>query len=358
MLKRPIFITDHIDRLLCPLPLKISPYRGCEGKCAYCSMDGLRGHISGVAPSSIKPIERLFSGHIRSMEGHLIDQRSPVQIGPNSDPLQPCENAHRVTLKILRILQDREYPTVITTKFPHILTDPEYLRAIEGLPLAVQCSISTEDQAMLSRLEPEPPSWRRRLAAMSTLHDAGVHVILRLWPFIPDLCGNIEYLLACAKDAGIEKVQCNPLKLYSAGRGKRRINEALGYDYEANSPIRYVRSGVFKAPSLDQQVKAISMLEDSCRELGLDLLTCDDLTGHRAWRDCFGVGGLPEFKPSPWAYYVNGYRIDEHTDFETYMRGHDCPWHDEFEQEWNKGKLAKSISELIFNNDNTYTRRW
>ena len=53
MLKRPIFITDHIDRLLCPLPLKISPYRGCEGKCAYCSMDGLRGHVSGVAPSSV-----------------------------------------------------------------------------------------------------------------------------------------------------------------------------------------------------------------------------------------------------------------------------------------------------------------
>ena len=122
--------------------------------------------------------------------------------------------------------------------------------------------------------------------------------------------------------------------------------------------MHYEQVGVFKAPALDEQMQAISMLEDSCRELGLDLLTCDDLSGNRAWRDCCGVGGLPEFKPSPWAYYVNGYRIDEHTDFETYMRGHDCPWHDEFEQEWNKGKLAKSVPELIFNDDNTYTRRW
>jgi len=87
-----------------------------------------------------------------------------------------------------------------------VLTQPDYLKAVDGLPLAVQCSISTEDQALLSRLEPVALSWRRRLAAMSTLHDASVHVILRLWPFIPDLCGNIEYLLACAKDAGIEKV--------------------------------------------------------------------------------------------------------------------------------------------------------
>jgi hypothetical protein len=39
------------------------------------------------------------------------------------------------------------------------------------------------------------------------------------------------------------------------------------------------------------------------------------------------------------------------------MKGHDCPWHDEFEQEWNNGKLARSTSELIFNReDKTYTR--
>ena len=189
---------------------------------------------------SIKPIERLFGSCTRSMEGQLIQQRSPVQIGPNSDPLQPCEKIHRVTLDVMRLLKDREFPMVITTKFPDVLTQPDYLKAVDGLPLAVQCSISTEDQALLSRLEPAALSWRRRLAAMSTLNDAGVHVIMRLWPFIPDLCGNMEYLLAQAKDAGVETVLCNPLKLYSAGGGRRRINEALGYDYEANSPIRYV----------------------------------------------------------------------------------------------------------------------
>ena len=39
------------------------------------------------------------------------------------------------------------------------------------------------------------------MVALSMLHDAGVHVILRLWPYIPDLAGNLESLLMAAKDA-------------------------------------------------------------------------------------------------------------------------------------------------------------
>ena len=63
ILQRPLFICDHAERLICPLPLKIDCYRGCSTHCAYCSLNGLRTGINGsdnVQPNSIRFIEKFF----------------------------------------------------------------------------------------------------------------------------------------------------------------------------------------------------------------------------------------------------------------------------------------------------------
>lgn len=293
------------------------------------------------------------------MERQLIDARSPVQIGHASDPLQPAEREHRITLKTLRILEDHDYPTILTTKWPGLLTEDPYLALIDKIPLVVQCSMSSEDPAMLGLLEPNAPTWRRRLAALETLTGAGATCILRLWPFIPDLCGNLEALLASAYDAGVRTVQANFLKLFNAGRDKDRLRHALGYDYAAESCLNYEQRHNFKIAAPARQESEIHQLEDMCAEIGLEVLTCDDWTGSRAWRSCCGVDGIPGFEPAPWAYYVNGWRITEHTSFEEYMAGLDCPWYDEFEMEWQKGRLEKAVPELIFHEDDlTYSRLW
>lgn len=363
---RPCFIVDGADRLLCPYPLKINTYRGCEGQCLYCSMVGqhqrwksrAKGDISEVAPSPIKYIEKMFYAASESMESQLIEMHSPVQIGHASDPCQPRERTHRITLKTLRILKDREYPTILTTKYPNLLTEDPYLATIDGLPLAVQCSISTEDEAMLHVLEPNAPSWRRRLAALETLSGSGANVILRLWPFIPDLVGNLEVLLTSAYDAGVQTLQANFLKLFDAGNDRHRFRQSLGYDLPDNSCMSWEHRHNFRIASLDSQKREIAKLEAMCHDIGLEVLTCDNLTGTRAWRSCCGIDGLAGFKPTPWAYYVNGHRITDHTAYEDYMKGIDCPWDAEFRMEWSGGRLAKAIPGVEFHvEDNTYSRR-
>ena len=281
------------------------------------------------------------------MERELIEQRSPVQIGPTSDPLQAAERAGKVTLRTLKILQDRQYPTVLTTKFPGQLCLPEYLRVLDGLPLAVQVSVSSADPGMLRRLEPGAPPLPARLEAMAQLHEAGVHVQLRLWPYTPDLAGDVADLLQAAKDSGVRSVLANPLKIYHLG-GREGINHALGRNYLATTSLRYINAGLFSVPCLEDQRREMGRLFDFCRSLGLDMLSCDDWPGSRNWRDCCGAGGLPGFKPSPWAYYVRGHAITDHTDFETYMKGMACPWHDEFKVEWERGKLARALPGLLF----------
>lgn len=317
-----------------------------------------KGEISEVAPSPIKYIEKIFYKS-KGMERRLIDARSPVQIGHASDPCQPAERTHKITLKTLRILEDFDYPTILTTKFPNLLTEDPYLALMGSFPLAVQCSISSEDPAMLGILEPNAPTWRRRLAALETLTEAGATCVLRLWPFIPDLCGNLEVLLAAAYDAGVRAVQANFLKLFNAGRDKERFRAALGYDYAAESCLHYEQRHNFKIPSPVTQASEISQLEEICSEIGLEVLTCDDWTGSRNWRSCCGVDSIKGFKPAPWAYYVNGWKITEHTGFEEYMRGSDCPWHEEFEMEWQEGRLANAVPGIVFHSDDlTYSRTW
>lgn len=355
-MQRPLFIADHTERLLCPLPLKIESYSGCSGGCAYCSRSGLRDRPQGVTANSVRYIEKFFFRSKDCMEKELIDQRSPVQIGPASDPLQAAEREKKVTLRVLRILQDREYPTVLTTKFPGQLCRPEYLRPLDGLPLVVQCSISTADPAILKRLEPGAPTIKERLEALAQLHEAGAAVQLRLWPFAPDLAGDVAGLLRAAKDAGVRTVLANPLKIYHNG-GREGINRALGRDYLAETSIRYINAGLFAVPCYPDHIKEMGRLLSLCRSLGLDLLSCDDFIKSRNWRDCCGCGDLPGFKPSPWAYYVRGHVIGDHTDFETYMKGLACPWHDEFKAEWEKGKLARALPGLVFHpEDLTYSK--
>jgi hypothetical protein len=210
---------------------------------------------------------------------------------------------------------------------------------------------------MLSILEPNAPSWKRRIAALETLSDSGVHVIVRLWPYILDLAGNLEILLTSAYDAGVRTVQANFLKLFNAGKDSARFRDALGYDYAKDSCLNYEQRHNFKIPGPATQEHEIQQLEELCREIGLEVLTCDDWAGARNWRSCCGIDGLPGFKPAPWAYYVNGHRIRDHTSYEEYMKGLDCPWNDEFEMEWKKGRLSNAVPGLIFHaDDQTYSQ--
>ena len=191
---------------------------------------------------------------------------------------------------------------------------------------------------------------------MRILHDvAGVHVQLRLWPFAEDLAGNLDRLFAAAHDAGVKTVLCNPLKIYHNG-GQAALNDALGADYLAETHIKFVNGGVFSIASYPDQMRALRRALRLCRAHSLDLLPVTFIRT-RNWCDCCGVGGIPGFHPSQWAYYVRGHVISDHTSFETYMSGLDCPWHAEFEQEWKKGKLARALPDVVFHpEDQTYSR--
>lgn len=359
-MQRPLYIADHQERLLCPIPLKIDCYQGCGGQCVYCSINGLRGRGGGngytatVTPNSVHFIERAFYKTSNSMEAKLIDQRSPIQIGVLSDPLQPLERQHHTTLRVLKILKDHSYPTILVSKFVDRLTKPEYLAAIDGLPLVVQCSISSGDPAMIKRLEPGAPSLKDRMEALQKLHEAGVIVQLRLWPYIPQIEGDLELLPMKALDVGCSDVLANCLKVYHAGGCGQRLQEALGRDV-THGMVNY---GVYKAPSYVDQLRDFQYLQNLCRTLGLNLYSCN-FPEARGWQSCCGVEKYKGFEGiARWGYYVNGYRIQQHTSFEEYIKdinGMDCPFEADLKSMWDHGKLA-NIHGILFNSyDLTYS---
>jgi hypothetical protein len=188
---------------------------------------------------------------------------------------------------------------------------------------------------------------------MKILHDAGVHVQLRLWPYSIQISGPVDQLLGGAKESGCSAVLCNPLKLYHASGSRPRLKDALGFDIGPD----FENCGVYSAPTQIAQVDALVKLQALCREVGLTLYSCN-FPRERQWRSCCAVDGLPGFEGiAKWSYYTNGWRIQDHCTFEQYMKDNDCPWHDEFEQEWDAGKLSRSIPDLVFHpEDLSYSR--
>ena len=119
---RSVHLVDGIDRILCPLPLKLNTWRGCSGGCVYCSMRlqarlwKSRAGGGGPAPSDPNFLRSKFEGgDPDGFAQQLIRQRVPIQIGMQTDPLQPAERTRGATLEHLKILRDHNYPTIITS---------------------------------------------------------------------------------------------------------------------------------------------------------------------------------------------------------------------------------------------------
>jgi DNA repair photolyase len=123
-------------------------------------------------------------GRIEPGKGPTIDEfifrRVPLHFGGMSDPFQPAELRHCISLAYLRTLAKHRYPVVISTKGDLILKS-HYLDLLRsGMPVVVQFSVTSTDDVRARRVEPSatPPS--RILRAMETLSAAGVTVPVTL----------------------------------------------------------------------------------------------------------------------------------------------------------------------------------
>jgi DNA repair photolyase len=136
-----------------------------------------------------KPVEPAGVGRAGSDQG---SRRAGVWVSGVCDPYQPLEAKYRLTRQCLEILAQNGWPVIIQTRSPLVLRDIDIIR--DARDFEVGLTITTADDAIRKFFEPDAPKIEDRIAALDTLHRAGIRTYAMIAPVLPGAEGLAELL--------------------------------------------------------------------------------------------------------------------------------------------------------------------
>jgi len=285
----------------CALPMTFDTYNKCAYNCLYCfsyfiKCLGPGGVFSGrdakrapLAWVDVKRVRRMFTapgelqGDDRGFEP-FIRERITLQWGGLTDPLDEFERRHGITLELMHLFDEIDYPLSISTKGVWWIDDERYATLFARHPnWHLKVSIITTDAVRAAAVERGVPSPEERLRLIRRaveLNPRGL-VTLRFRPFIIGLSNlrnaHID-LVNAAADAGARSVSFEFLCL-DPGHGTntteryRELSEVLGYDVD-DFYRRYSMGGMMR---LNPQIKRpyIDAVEAAVRRRGMGFYVSD-----------------------------------------------------------------------------------
>ena len=179
----------------------INLYRGCTHGCIYCDSRSdcyqMKHDFEDVEVKSHAP---------EQLEAELRRRRSKCMIGTGSmsDPYQPLEAELSVTRRCLEVVERQGFGVAIQTKSDLILRDLDLLKQINGqTKCVVQITLTTLDDALCKKLEPNVCPTGRRLEVLHCMREAGIPTVVWLCPLLPEINDTEENLTglvrACAR---------------------------------------------------------------------------------------------------------------------------------------------------------------
>ena len=280
-----------------PFEYSLNVYRGCEHGCIYCyarpshAYHGLSPGLDFETKLFYKPEAATLLRAELSRTGFKV---SPINLGGNTDPYQPCEKQLKLTRAVMAVLLEARCPFVVVTKGTLVLRDLDLLQELARHQLvAVYVSLTTLDNATKRILEPRTGSPSARLKVIRTLTEAGVPVGVNASPMIPFINDHeLEHILEAARDAGAIRAstilvrlprEVSPLfREWLAAHFPDRAQRVMhaiqsahdGQDYQAAWGQRFTGTG-----PMAELLRSRFML--ACRRLGL-------MTGERIALDVSG----------------------------------------------------------------------
>ncbi len=182
-------------------------YRGCQHGCIYCD-----------ARSQCYQMNHLFEdievkgNAIELLESALKSKRKPCMIGTGamSDPYIPLENQLQITRKSLELIDKYGFGVAIQTKSARILRDMDLLQRINSHAKAVvQMTLTTCDEELCRKIEPNVSTTRERVEALKRFRDAGIPTIVWLCPILPflnDTPENVRGIIDYCIEAGVKGI--------------------------------------------------------------------------------------------------------------------------------------------------------
>lgn len=184
-------------------------YRGCSHGCIYCDSRSKCYHME----HDFEDIE-IKANAIELLEDALKRKRTKCMLGTGSmtDPYIPLESEIGNVRKALSLADQYGFGFTLITKSNRVLRDLDLLKAINSkTKCVVQMTLTTWDEDLCKKLEPNVSTTRERFEALKELHNAGIPTVVWLCPILPfinDTEENIIGILNYCIEAKVYGIIC------------------------------------------------------------------------------------------------------------------------------------------------------
>lgn len=179
-------------------------YRGCTHGCIYCDS---RSECYGMT-HTFEDIE------VKINAAELLDQalskkrnKAVIMTGAMTDPYMPLEKELCNMRSCLEVIERHGFGASVLTKSDLVLRDIDLLQKInKKAKCVVQMTLTTYDEALCRKIEPNVATSRRRYEVLQEMQRAGIPTVVWMTPILPfinDTEENIHGLLSYCIDAKV-----------------------------------------------------------------------------------------------------------------------------------------------------------
>lgn len=179
-------------------------YRGCTHSCIYCDSRSACYHMD----HAFEDIE-VKQNALELLEDALKRKRRRCMIGTGAmtDPYIPLEHKLQYVRKSLLLAEKYGFGFTLITKSTRVLRDLDILKRInEKTKCVVQMTLTTYDEQLCQKLEPNVSTTRERLEALKILQQEGIPTVVWLCPLLPfinDTEENLRGILSYCMEAHV-----------------------------------------------------------------------------------------------------------------------------------------------------------
>lgn len=184
-------------------------YRGCTHGCIYCDS---RSKIYNMN-HDFEDIE-VKQNSLELLKKALKSKKEKCMIGTGSmtDPYIPFESKLEFVRNSLKLIYRYGFGFTCITKSDLILRDLDLLKKInEKAKTVVQVTLTTADEDLCRKIEPNVCTTKRRVEILKKLNEANIPTVVWLTPFLPyinDTEENINELLDYCIETNVRGIIC------------------------------------------------------------------------------------------------------------------------------------------------------
>lgn len=177
-------------------------YKGCCHGCIYCDSRSECYHVDNF--DEVRAKENALAIIERELKSKR--RKGVVGTGAMSDPYNSFEKKYRLTRGALSLIDTYRFGISIATKGALVTRDIDILKQIQQhSPVLIKITITTCDDELCSKIEPDAALSSERFAAIRELSDNGIFagiLLMPVLPFLEDDEKNISGIIRLAHENG------------------------------------------------------------------------------------------------------------------------------------------------------------